>query len=68
MLELIRDDWAKIGVRLLTKPSVRDVFRDRIFDGDSVMSVWTGLDNGLATPGFHPLGTGPGIPAKPRMA
>ncbi len=54
VLELIRDDWAQIGVRLLTKPSVRDVFRNRVFDGDSVMSVWTGLDNGLATADTSP--------------
>ena len=54
VLELVADDWAKIGVRLLTKPSVRDVFRNRIYDGDSVMSVWTGLDNGLATPDSSP--------------
>jgi peptide/nickel transport system substrate-binding protein len=54
VLELIRDDWAKIGVRLFTKPSVRDVFRNRIFAGESMMSVWTGLDNGLATADSNP--------------
>src|SRR4029077_1540646 len=59
VLELIRDDWAKIGVRLLTKVSVRDVFRNRIFDGDSVMSVWTGLDNGLATADSSPAELAP---------
>ncbi len=59
VLELIRDDWAKIGVRLFTKPSVRDVFRDRIFSGQSVMSVWTGLDNGLPTPDSSPAELAP---------
>src|SRR5262249_23579182 len=59
VLELIADDWAKIGVRLLTKPSVRDVFRNRIYDGDSVMSVWTGLDNGLATADSSPAELAP---------
>jgi peptide/nickel transport system substrate-binding protein len=54
VLELIRDDWSKIGVRLFTKPSVRDVFRNRVFDGDSIMSVWTGLENGLANPDSNP--------------
>jgi peptide/nickel transport system substrate-binding protein len=54
VLELIRDDWAKIGVRLFTKPSVRDVFRNRVFAGESVMSVWTGLENGLATADSNP--------------
>jgi peptide/nickel transport system substrate-binding protein len=54
VLELISDDWAKIGVRLFTKPSVRDVFRNRVFDGSSIMSVWTGLENGLATADSSP--------------
>jgi peptide/nickel transport system substrate-binding protein len=59
VLELIRDDWADIGVRLFTKPSVRDVFRDRIFSGASVMSVWTGLDDGLPTPDTAPVELAP---------
>jgi peptide/nickel transport system substrate-binding protein len=59
VLELIRDDWAKIGVRLFTKPSVRDVFRNRIFAGESMMSVWTGLENGLATADSSPAEVAP---------
>jgi peptide/nickel transport system substrate-binding protein len=59
VLELIRDDWAMIGVRLFTKPSVRDVFRNRIFAGESVMSVWTGLENGLATADSDPAELAP---------
>ncbi len=49
VLELIRDDWAKIGIRLFTKPSQREVFRNRIFSGETLMSIWFGLENGLAT-------------------
>ena len=49
VLELIRDDWARIGVRLFTKPSQREVFRNRIFAGETLMSIWFGLENGLAT-------------------
>src|SRR5439155_10240129 len=37
VLELIRDSWRRIGVRLFTKPFVRDVFRNRVFAGDSIM-------------------------------
>ena len=54
VLELIRDSWAQLGIRLFTKPFVRDVFRNRIFAGDSIMSVWTGLENGLPTAEFSP--------------
>ena len=31
VLELIRDSWAKVGVKLFTKPSQRQVFRNRIY-------------------------------------
>jgi peptide/nickel transport system substrate-binding protein len=48
-LELIRDSWIKAGVKLYIKPSQREVFRNRIFSGDTMMSVWSGLENGLAT-------------------
>jgi peptide/nickel transport system substrate-binding protein len=49
ILQLIRDSWAKIGVALYTTQSQRDVFLQRIFSGETVMSVWTGIDNALIT-------------------
>jgi peptide/nickel transport system substrate-binding protein len=49
VLELIRDNWAQLGLRLYIKPSQREVFRNRIFAGENVMSVWTGLDDGIPT-------------------
>ncbi len=49
VLELIRDTWIKAGVKLFIKPSQREVFRNRVFAGEAVMSVWSGLENGLAT-------------------
>jgi peptide/nickel transport system substrate-binding protein len=54
VLELIRDSWRKIGVNIFTKPSERDVVRNRVFAGDTLMSVWTGLENGLPTPEMSP--------------
>jgi len=47
ILELIGENWAKIGIKLFAKPSQRDVVRNRIFSGEAVMSVWAGLENGL---------------------
>ena len=47
VLELIRDSWRQIGIKLLTSPSVREVFRRRIFSGEALVSVWFGLENGL---------------------
>ena len=54
VLELIRDDWSKIGIKLFTKPSQREVFRNRIFSGETLMSIWFGLENGLATADMSP--------------
>jgi peptide/nickel transport system substrate-binding protein len=59
VLELIRDSWAELGIHLFTKPFVRDVFRNRVFAGDSIMSVWTGLENGLPTAAFSPAELAP---------
>ena len=54
VLELIHDSWLDAGVKLFIKPSQREVFRDRIFAGDTTMSIWPGLENGLVTADMAP--------------
>ena len=54
MLELIRETWREVGIKLLTKPSQREVFRNRIFAGETVMSIFKGLENGIATADMTP--------------
>jgi peptide/nickel transport system substrate-binding protein len=54
VLQLIVDSWAQAGIKLFTKPSQREVFRRRVFAGESQMSIWFGLENGLATPESDP--------------
>jgi peptide/nickel transport system substrate-binding protein len=54
VLELVTDTWRQIGVGLYPKPSERDAMRNGVFDGDSVMSIWTGLENGLPTADMMP--------------
>ena len=54
VLELIRDGWRKVGITLFSRPSQREVFRNRVFSGQTMMSVWSGLDNGLATADMSP--------------
>lgn len=54
ILELIKDSWRDLGIDLFTKPSQREVFRDRIFAGESIMSVSFGVDNGIPTPEMSP--------------
>ncbi len=53
-LELVKNDWKKAGVELFTKPSQREVFRNRVFSGAAIMSVWSGLENGLPTADMIP--------------
>lgn len=54
VLELIKDTWAGIGIDMFVKPSQREVFRDRIFAGESIMSVFFGVDNGLPNADMSP--------------
>ncbi len=54
VLELVRESWRKIGIALFARPSQREVFRKRVYSGKAMMSVWTGLDNGIPTPEMSP--------------
>jgi peptide/nickel transport system substrate-binding protein len=54
VLELIREMWREIGIKLYSKPSQREVFRNRIFSGEALMSVWEGFENGIPTPDTNP--------------
>ena len=54
VLELVRDNWLKIGIKVFSKPSQRNVFRNRIFSGETAMSIWSGVENGLVTANSSP--------------
>ncbi len=54
VLELIHDSWLKAGIKLYTKPSQREVFRNRVFSGEAMMSVWKGVENGIPTADMSP--------------
>jgi peptide/nickel transport system substrate-binding protein len=59
VLELVAETWAKLGIKLLIKPSQRDVLYNRVFAGETVMSVFFGLENGMATPAMSPAELAP---------
>jgi len=59
ILELIHDSWLQAGVKLYSVPSTREVFRNRIFAGDAVMSIWSGLENGIPTADSSPAELAP---------
>ena len=54
VLELIRDSWRRVGVRLFAKPSQLTLFRRRVFSGETLMSIDKGIKNGLATATMSP--------------
>lgn len=54
ILELIHDSWGEIGVKVFSKPLQRDVLRNRIFAGQTVMAIWFGLENGIPTADMSP--------------
>ena len=54
VLELIRDSWRRIGIRLYAKPLQLTLFRRRVFSGETLMSVDKGIENGLVTAAMSP--------------
>ena len=54
VLQLVAESWAEIGVKIFSRPSQREVFRNRIFAGQTQMAVWTGWENGVPTSRFEP--------------
>ncbi len=54
ILELIRDSWLKLGVRLFSRPMQLTLFRRRVFAGQTLMSLDKGIENGLATADMSP--------------
>ena len=59
VIELVNDDWIKLGIRCFNHPSQRDVFRLRIQNGAAIMSIGPGLDNGVPSADFEPDGLAP---------
>src|ERR671919_2691885 len=54
VLELVGESWLKLGIKIHTKPSQREMFRNRAFAGDALMSIWYGLENGIPSADMSP--------------
>ncbi|MFI0844711.1 ABC transporter substrate-binding protein [Mesorhizobium sp. IMUNJ 23232] len=54
VLELITDHWLKIGLAVFIRTSQRDIFRSRALAGQIMLSLWSGIDNGVATADMSP--------------
>ena len=54
VLELIADHYREIGVKIFVRASQRDIFRRRAYSGDTILSVFNGLDNAIPSAQMSP--------------
>jgi peptide/nickel transport system substrate-binding protein len=54
VLALVHDSWLDVGVKLYSRPLQREVFRNRVFSGQTMMTIWIGLENGIPTADMSP--------------
>jgi len=64
ILDLIKQDFIAIGLKIHPRSSQLDVFRRRILSGQTVMSGWTGMDNALVAAEMEPDALAPTSPAQ----
>ena len=54
VLQLIGDSWIKLGIKIFTKPTRREVLRRRALAGSAIMTILFGLENGVPTGNSSP--------------
>lgn len=54
VLELITDQYREIGLKIFVRSSQRDIFRRRAASGETLISVFSGLNNAVATASMNP--------------
>ncbi|WP_062212605.1 ABC transporter substrate-binding protein [Aureimonas sp. AU12] len=59
VLQLVAEDWRKIGIGLVLKTVEKDTLSSRLAAGSTLMSVGPGLENGLAKPVDSPAELAP---------
>ena len=58
-LELVAESWREIGAKLIFRPLDRDILRNSVYQGESMMPVWYGWNNGIPTPDSPPRDVAP---------
>ena len=64
ILDLIKQDFIAIGIKIHPRSSQLDVFRRRILAGQTIMSGWTGMDNALVAAEMEPDALAPTSPSQ----
>ena len=58
-LQLIGETWRDIGIKLIARPSDRNILRQRAYAGRTMMTVAKGWDNGVPSPTTSPMSLAP---------
>ncbi len=58
-LELIAEMWREIGIKLAFRPLDRDILRNKVYAGESMMPVWFGWNLGIPTADAAPTEVAP---------
>ena len=59
ILQLVSDSWAQVGVSLYSKPLQREVFRNRVYAGEALATIWSGIGNALVDASMSPAQLAP---------
>ena len=54
ILQLVQENWLGLGIKAYVKPLQRQVLRNRIFAGETLMALWFGLENGIPSADMSP--------------
>lgn len=54
ILELIADQWERVGIKMFVRASQRDIFRRRAYAGETLISAFSGMDNAIANAEMSP--------------
>jgi peptide/nickel transport system substrate-binding protein len=54
VLQLVQENWLELGIKVYVKPLQRQVLRNRIFAGETLMALWFGLENGIPSADMSP--------------
>jgi len=54
VLELIRDNWREVGIKLFAKSQQIELMHNRIWSGETMMAIDRGLENGNANAEMSP--------------
>jgi peptide/nickel transport system substrate-binding protein len=54
VMQLVTENWQALGIKAYVRPAQRQVLRNRIFAGETLMAIWFGLENGVPSADMSP--------------